>query len=241
MSKGNTKTYGNKGNNFPYQQSVLMLLGAIEELTQQSATGLAQESTLISVLNAISTSQDVEILLVRDEAPGNGDPVVKQVTSYSTGVPVVTYENVDGTTYVPTPNPPQYVYLDPSAVLNLVLAELITLNAGGQLATDATLLTIDAVLDNILADTTDIKNLLAVTARTITTLRETTVTAGNIPLGARSASFYNAHATANALINGTTLKPGEQISFDAGGQGDTLPQINWSTLVAADLLITSVV
>lgn len=95
--------------------------------------GLATESTLISVLNAIIATQDVETLLVRDT--GNGDLVIKQVTSYSTGSPVTTYEDVDGNAYVPVG---PLVYLDPSAVLNLVLAELITLNAT-DFATETTL------------------------------------------------------------------------------------------------------
>jgi hypothetical protein len=73
----------------------------------------------------VASDQDIEVLLVRDEAVGNGGPVLKQVTNWEEGVPTITYENVDGTTYNPSPNPPVYVYLDPSAVLNLMLAELL--------------------------------------------------------------------------------------------------------------------
>jgi len=85
---------------------------------------LALESTQLSVLNAIVTSQqDVEILLVRDT--GNGDLVVQQITDYSAGgPPVVTYKDVDGNVYVPT-GPLEY--LDPSAVANLILAQLVIL------------------------------------------------------------------------------------------------------------------
>jgi len=85
--------------------------------------GLATEATLISVLNAIiSTQQDVEILLVRDT--GNGDLVVQQITDYSGGAPVVTYKDVNGVVYVPV-GPLEY--LDPSAIQNLILVELITM------------------------------------------------------------------------------------------------------------------
>jgi hypothetical protein len=85
--------------------------------------GLATESTLISVLNAVvSTQQDVEILLVRDT--GNGNLVVQQITDYSGGAPVVTYKDVNGVVYVPV-GPLEY--LDPSAVQNLILVELITM------------------------------------------------------------------------------------------------------------------
>ena len=80
---------------------------------------LATEGTLVSVLNAIIASdQDIEILLVRDT--GNSDEVVQQITNYETGTPVVSYKDVNGAVYVPV-GPLEY--LDPSAVLNLILTE----------------------------------------------------------------------------------------------------------------------
>ena len=86
--------------------------------------GLATESTLVSVLNAIVASdQDIEVLLVRDT--GNANLVVKQVTDYASGTPVTTYEDVNGNSYVPT-GPIEY--LDPSSVLNLILSELASIN-----------------------------------------------------------------------------------------------------------------
>jgi len=144
MSKGNVNTYGNKKNNFPFQQSVLLLLDALA--TASSSAGLAQESTLISVLNAIiTTQQDVEILLVRDT--GNGDVVLQQITDYSGGgAPVVTYKDVNGSVVVPV-GPLEY--LDPAAVLNLILAELQTLNTV-DFATETTLTSISNILGNTL-------------------------------------------------------------------------------------------
>ena len=156
MGLGNgNPNYGNKGSNFNFELRNLQLLGQIAAAIPSPPAGLATEGTLISVLNAIVASdQDIEVLLVRDQAPGNGDPVLKQVTNYQTGVPVITYENVDGTTYVPTPNPPNYVYLDPSAVLNLMLAELLAqgisldsiVTSTGLSATEVTQLLVDANL-----------------------------------------------------------------------------------------------
>jgi len=82
---------------------------------------LGTESTLISVLNAIVASdQDIEILLVRDT--GDNDVVLQQITNYETGTPVVIYKDVNGN--VVTPVGP-LEYLDPSAVLNLMLTEAI--------------------------------------------------------------------------------------------------------------------
>ena len=86
--------------------------------------GLATESTLVSVLNAIvAADQDIEILLVRDT--GDSDKVLQQITDYTTGVPTVTYKDVDGNVVVPV-GPLEY--LDPSAVLNLILTQNTALN-----------------------------------------------------------------------------------------------------------------
>lgn len=52
MSIGNTKTDGNKGNNFPYQHNVLKGLQAVLQDLQNllvNTTGLATESTLQNV------------------------------------------------------------------------------------------------------------------------------------------------------------------------------------------------
>jgi len=296
MSKGNTNTYGNKKVNFPYQQSVLLLLGALEKAATASASGLAQESTLISVLNAIVASdQDIEILLVRDT--GNGDKVVQQITNYETGVPVVIYKDVNGALYIPV-GPLEY--LDPSAVLNLILTQLQVLNAGGQLlteatftaedfatestlgvvntnlstintnvqlgnivlgnllttlATEATLLDVETAIDTVKLDTANLDVALSTRASEVTLAAVNTkltsvvrtpslqrisgVAAASIAAGARSASFFNAGLT-DATVAGGTLKPGESISFDAGGQGDTLGAIPYVTIATGDLVITTI-
>ena len=111
---------GKKGGNPSYELYVLQVLNKIAASTGAIPAGLATEATLLSVLNAIIASdQDIEILLVRDT--GNADQVVQQITNYETGTPVVTYKDVNGAAYVPV-GPLEY--LDPSAVLNLILTEL---------------------------------------------------------------------------------------------------------------------
>jgi hypothetical protein len=128
------------------------------------------------------------------------------------------------------------------ALLTTIDADTSNLDVAlSTVATEATLLIIDTVLDGIATDIGLIEGYLAPSVRTSGCTRITTVTAGNVAAGARSASFYNAHPTENCQIGGCVLKPGEVVSFSAGGQGDTLAQINWTTLVAADLLITTVV
>jgi hypothetical protein len=107
-------------------------------------------STLTSILNNIVASQDVEIILVRDT--GNGDIIVQQIREYDqgTGLWTTRYEDVNGANYVPV-GPLEYI--DASAVLNLVLAELIALNAT-DFATETT-------LASILSDTTSIDGKVA--------------------------------------------------------------------------------
>lgn len=168
MGVGNQGGGGNSGNkrsNHNFEHRELLILGE-----QLAALGLlATESTLISVLNAIVASdQDIEVLLVRDEAIGNGLPILKQVTNWELGVPTVTYENVDGTTYVPSPNPPVYVYLDPSAVLNLILAELVDQGL--------TLDSIDTTTANTLVELLDQGISLDSLVSLITTLNSTVAT-----------------------------------------------------------------
>jgi len=84
---------------------------------------LATEATLVSVLNAVVASdQDIEVLLVRDTVTLI---VYKQITDWTTGVPVISYTDVNGAPFVPV-NPMEY--LDPSTVLNLILTQNTSLN-----------------------------------------------------------------------------------------------------------------
>jgi len=147
MGVGNQGGGGNSGNkrsNHNFEHRQLLALG--ELVVSSSTAGLATEGTLISVLNAIvSSDQDIEILLVRDT--GNGDEVVQQITNYETGVPVVIYKDVNGAPYIPV-GPLEY--LDPSAVLNLILTEITAINAGGQLLTEATFVAEDFATETTL-------------------------------------------------------------------------------------------
>jgi hypothetical protein len=197
MSIGNTNTYGNKKNNFPYQHAVLQALG---ELTKESSSdGLARESTLISILNAIlTTQQDIEILLVRDT--GNANQVVQQITDYSGGAPVVTYKDVNGNIYVPV-GPLEY--LDSSAVLNLILLELQSID-GKDFATQTTLATVNTSV--------------AAGVRTPNVIRPTG--AGTVAPITYSLAVSNV-GLANGTFLGAALKPGETLNFDSGGIKNT--------------------
>ena len=73
MSIGNTKDNGNKGNNFPYQLSVLELLGQISDNGGGGGGGggccptAATEATLLSVLNSLQNGQAFDATLVLDD------------------------------------------------------------------------------------------------------------------------------------------------------------------------------
>ncbi len=60
---------------------------------------------------------------------------------------------------------------------------------------------------------------------------------GTIESGAFSVSFANVHASADASINGTTLKAGETISFSAG-EKDTLGRFDYVATGSELLIIT---
>lgn len=72
MSVGNTKTQGNKGNNFPFQFRNLQLLGDISASVAPPG-GLATEATFQSVLVAIQSEQEFEQSIVTDQG-GVGCP-----------------------------------------------------------------------------------------------------------------------------------------------------------------------
>lgn len=191
-NQGGGRNSGNKGSNHNFEHRELQILGS-----QLAALGLlATESTLVSVLNAIVASdQDIEILLVRDT--GNSNEVVQQITNYETGVPVISYKDVNDTAYVPV-GPLEY--LDPSGVMSLVLAELLaqgltldsilldtTSLAAEDFATEATLTALNTAfgLEDFATETTlagiktqtDLLNFIA-------TALEVTVTSTVLPTGA---------------------------------------------------------
>jgi hypothetical protein len=264
LGNGNAKS-GNKGSNHNYEHRVLLALGKL--VAAGSTAGLATEATLLSVLDAIVASdQDIEILLVRDT--GNNDEVVQQITNYETGVPVVSYKDVNGNPYVPV-GPLEY--LDPSAVLNLILTQVTAINNAIHLEVDDDAIAVEQELptninllygafegegveweriqtdgngylkgiSDILIEVGLINTKLTPTLRVPLLQRVAGAASSSVASGKRSVSFYNA-GTTDATVTTGTLKPGESITFDAGGQGDTLGAIPYVTLAGGDLVITSI-
>ena len=122
----------------------------------------ATEATLISVLAAINnTNQDIEILLVRQISTGD---VLQQITDWQSGTPIVTYKDVDGTV-VPTPGAVEY--LDPSAVMNLILSAIQAQGLVPQ-STEATLELVRLLLVAIDGDTSNLDVALSTRASEVT-------------------------------------------------------------------------
>jgi hypothetical protein len=221
MSIGNVKSEGSKGTNFNWQLNVLNGL----QKGADNTNGLI--GVLTSILNATVAHQDMEILLVRDK--GNGDQIVQQIREYDETSQTwsTTYSDISGAAYTPV-GPLEY--LDPSAVLNLILTELLdqglTLD-DIELNTDdvATQTTLQALLTAFNAEDFATEATLAVVetnttgvARTPGIIRPTT--AGNVNTAA--PTFYSVSVANVGLANGTvlgaTIKPGEVLNFS----GDAL-------------------
>lgn len=144
----NARRQGANSHELKSLQVLNRIVTAITGQLAPSPSGIATEATLIQVLNAIATNnQDFEIMLVSDT--GDSNVVVQQITDWTGGTPSVSYKKVDGSVHVAV-GPLEY--LDPSAVMQLVLTEL--LDQGVSLDTlNANIIIIDAVLDAIKIDT----------------------------------------------------------------------------------------
>jgi len=240
MSIGNRKTEGSKGTNFNWQLNVLNGL----QKGADNTNGLI--GVLTSILNATVAHQDMEILLVRDT--GNGDQIVQQIREYDETSQTwsTTYSDISGAAYTPV-GPLEY--LDASAVLNLILAELIdqglTLD-DIELNTDdvATQTTLQALLTAFNAEDFATEATLAVVetnttgvARTPGIIRPTG--AGNVNTVA--ANFFSVSVANVGLANGTvlgaTIKPGEVLNFSGDALNNFFTSFDYDA-TATEFLIT---
>jgi hypothetical protein len=111
--------------------------------------------------------------------------------------------------------------------LNRIVNALPTSATGN--ATETTLQLVDANASTIATNTTGV-------ARTPNFLRPTGVL-GTVASGTFSMSFASV-GTANAIVGGIILKPGETLNFDAGALNNTLGAVAYdTTTVGAELII----
>lgn len=171
MSKGNLNTYGGKKNNFSWQQSLLLINGAI----QAAASAGATEATLQLVLAALQNGQDYEAKLVRDSDVPSVTWLEVRLFNTTTGTfdPPIYYpagSNTPGSPVLPV------IYIDPTTLLATIAS-----NTTG-LATEVTVAGIKSQ--------TDLLNFIA-------TALEVNVSASALPTGAATAALQT---TLNGLV-----------------------------------------
>lgn len=211
MSIGNTKDYGNKGNNFPYQLRNLQLLGNIQDCC------IASGGTLLSILAALQNGQNFTQNLVEDQGgvgcPSNC-PVYLEVKIWNgTSFDPPIYYDADGT--IVTPVGPLH-YLNPDFTLQQILTQVTAINSD----LDVNLSTRNAEATQLL-----IKGLLtAQTTRVHNTV--STSTSGTVPVSMRG-SVINVGDAAGTW-NGISLPAGVSIPWDAIGNRDTYGTISYN-------------
>ena len=195
MSIGNVKTTGSKGNNWPWQYAMIKTLNSIS-----SSLGASTEfeSRLVRLIASPYTLYLEVRLWDVDSNDWSGTPK---------------YYEVGSNTPVTPPSAVQYADEDNALVLDAIKTATQTT------ATETA--SIDTNTAGILADTATIDTAVN-GSRTAGMSRETGSSNVGTLSGATnvySASFYNAHASVVATVVGASLKPGETVNFDAGGNG----------------------
>jgi hypothetical protein len=203
---------------------------------QASADGLAGLSVILnSILNATVAHQDMEILLVRDT--GNADLVVQQIREYdeTTQTWSTSYQKVDGSPYVAPELVGPLVYLDPSAVLNLILAEMLdqgvtldnidTTTANSLVELLAQGLSLDAIVTSTGLSATE------VTLAALLTAFNATGFATEVTLALANSNIVLGNLTLNALLNETGLAPNSAVVEKLNSAAPTN-----STFAAANVL-----
>ena len=200
--------------------------GGVTPLPTGASTEAKQDAIIAEMMKLV----DFEISCVVDSVTGvvylmN---VEKDIT---TGVITVTYIDAQGNVVVP-PTPGNLVICDASAAMALQLAELVALNAGGPLLTEATFVAEDFATEVTLASVdTEVKTLTA--SKTPTKVVSAGITV--IPIGATEVSIFNNGAGA-ATSNGGTIPAGVEETYGFHNPIDTA--ITVDGLTTEQMIIT---
>jgi len=227
MSIGNTKDYGNKGNNFPYQLKSLQGLQCTCDQLQLAVTQLEDingntdqlEGLLTLISNLLQNGQDYESTIVQD---ANGDlwlevriwngtsfdpPVYYAAGTSTPGTPVAPLTYINSATYLAQ-------IVSNTTGINLEATQQDVLTEVQTIATNTAGLATEATLSDIEAYTGTIAGELTASPR-VPFIRRESGTSGSINDVVFTISFSNV-GTGNATVNTVILKPGETINFDAG-------------------------
>jgi len=218
MSIGNLKDYGNKGNNFPWQLKMLQGLQAIADATSAPLTCVEDSVTIC----ASAATSNIGIYGYNGSVPtpiavnGSGQLITQgsysEDSSHASGSPGIFVMGVRNDTNTPMTSGNN----DYSPIAVNINGAVAVQDGGGSITVDGG---------------TGVQ-------RTPTFLRPSGSN-GTTPAGIFSASFASV-GTANAIVGGIDLKPGEVLNFDGGGINNTLASIayNTSTNTGAELIIT---
>jgi hypothetical protein len=205
MSIGNLKTEGGKGTNWPWQYRMLKGLQGIIDVINSTANGSEYEAKLVNITCTGVPFNGTELYLevrVWDTVTGGftGNPTY-YLPGSTVGVPLATFTDAG--------------------------CDITYLEAG-----DATEVTLQAVLDELkddLADKTVIPVMLRKTGNAVAGTPDTITDAvkaisfANYSSVNAEISVIDNYPTTPATYSLITLKPGEVINLDAGGNANAFP------------------
>jgi hypothetical protein len=257
-NQGGGMNAANKASNHNYEHRSLLTLGSIAAFVGAGAT----EATAVQILAAIQSGTEFEARLVEDTL--NVTWLEVRTWNTSTGgwnLPLY-YPPGSNTPGTPTG---AVVYINNSSVLamieanttgiNLEVTQLLikgvldaialdTANLDVALSTVGTEITLAALLTELqlkadLSETQPVSQANTLRVPLLQRISGASNPSDEVASGKRSVAFFNA-GPVDATVATGVLKPGESISFDAGGQGDTLGAIPYVTIATGDLVITTV-
>jgi len=208
MSIGNLKDQGNQSKNFPWQ--LKMLLGqqcACDQLTAINANTDNVEPLLVQILTAIQAGTDYEAALVVDSADVTWLEIrIWNGTTFDPPVYYLAGSNTSGTPAFPI------TYINP----NTYLAQIVSNTTG--LATEIT--------------AANIFGASAQTAiQTQPQLRNPGILRTSGPGGLPVTPVYDFSVSnvgsANGIVLGALIKPGETFNFSAGGIQNTFTPVTY--------------
>lgn len=230
MSIGNVKTTGSKGTNWPWQYAMIKTLTAI-------STSLGGSTEFESRLVRLVASPYTLYLEVRlwdvDSNAWSGTPKYYLVGSNTPVTPpsAVAYADEDNALILDAIKTACETTATETTSIDTNTASILAKNTEIETTADAILAknteiettanAIETLNTSILADTATIDSAVN-GSRTAGFARVTNSSNVGTLSGATnvySASFYNAHASTDATVVGATLKAGETVNFDAGGNG----------------------
>jgi hypothetical protein len=219
MSIANIKDSGNQGNNMPWQWKMLQGIQAIATATSAPLTCVNDS---VTICNANIDAFTFTNILGADALNVNiAGGVTLEVNLDAANDQVGIYGYINGASGSPVP-------------LNVNATGQVAIQDGGNSITvDGTVTAVQATASNLNATVVG-----GTGPQRIATFLRPSGSNGTVGPNIYSASFASV-GTANAIVGGINLKPGETLNFDAGAINNTLAAITYNTLTnaGAELII----